>query len=360
MQDGPANASAENSALIRLAGLALVVLGVCSLFFWYLAQPPTLRQLGTLARIKIIADFYHQDCKTLDPSRTVIVLGDSMALAGFDANVFDRAAQAQGLQAFDLGMSGISQVELLFHLSEPALAGRHVVLFISPGLFDSHALKIQQRKLDCYRVLGFTLEKGIVQECQQWIPSSTLQEACQSQWRFVWRTNWRLLESWRWTIREHSLRPTEQRLAGNWLGAYATDLKHATWDNELSAKYSAKTLLNLRRYESHLFGGDLQATAPQRECLRFIIERLQATSASVTIVISPLQPEFRAALNPSLSQQYAAIQDRITGPKPRVLDLSGLLPEEDFRDLMHVSNEAAGSVAQAIYDGAFAQVEQGR
>lgn len=334
--------------------IALSAFAVVFLFYVYLAQPPSLFQLGALARIKTIGAFLHSPSEIRDPKKTVIVLGDSVALAGFDANVFDQAANSQGLESYDLGVSGMSLGELLFFASEPALNDTHVVLCISPRMFGSLALQIEQRKLDAYRLLGFSIDEELRRGAAEWISPLTLSQASRPKSSFIWRSNWRILESWRWRLRRLSWRSVDTAVARNMLGPYSTDLKHATWSGQASPDQIQASLEAWQKLESGRFSG-MPLGDGQKAFLRYIIMALEQRCADVKTVIAPEHPSVRESLDPSLSQQYLDIESSISSNKPQVIDLSKLLPAAEFRDLMHPSNHAAGIIALTIYNQGFAQ-----
>lgn len=355
LEQGPVESSTnETRAFIFLAVIALTACAVVWLFYLYLAQPPSLLQLGALARIKTIGSFLHSPDSIREPGKTVIVLGDSVALAGFDANVFDQAAKSQGLHSYDLGVSGMSLGELLFFASEPALTGTHVVLYISPRMFGALALQIEQRKLDTYRLLGFSIDDELQNRAAAWISPLTLAQANQPKSSFVWRSNWRILESWRWRLRQLSWRSVDTAVARNMLGPYSTDLKHATWSGQATSAQIQAALSSWQKLEGGRFSG-IPLGDGQEDFLRFIIMALERRCASVTIIIAPEHASVRTSLNPSLAQQYMAVEASIYQTRPQVIDLGDLLPADSFRDLMHPNNTAAGTIALAIYDQGFAR-----
>lgn len=343
MAGGPTNETPPAMSTGRLLLLiGALLLGVASAA---VAIPPVFRATPTdVSRIGTLLTALR------DPAARpeVVVFGNSVLMSAVDGRQLTDSLPGRPL-AYNLASTGQSMVESYLLYQELPDSVRDVVQLASVLVADD-AKVLDRQKYNTFYMNGFRptaqtrqrLDGIFGAEVTDQLDSTGLSQSFLARWAIRQLVDTQLRVVLR---RDLTLASAERDLyhpqryndSDSATRAYADSVRQQRVDRGIAAI--------LRRLGSP---PKLRVHERQRRLIAQMIANARADGARLTLLLPPIHPKLRAALNTSLPRAIASFSEEVRSAGADVFDASLLLEDEHFVDSIHPNNAGAAVVTRAL------------
>jgi hypothetical protein len=345
----------EWRALRHYCTLLALTLALVALFYTYLASPLALcLDVGALARLRTVAQFYATPPPDYPAHPGVLVIGDSVALQSVDCTLLDELTGPEGPRSYNLATPGRSTFEYLLDAAQPTLAGRTVVMSINPlAAFTAAAGPLPARRANWLSLLGASPREDDLAAYSMAVPDSGLAALAAPRYQQVLDSRWRIVEATEnaWRASAPWLPPARRAAVRYARDVYGRNLKTAIMPDTYTPERIAASLAGRCRRDPGLVDGHFAPPAATSAAFELGLQRVAAASGDVVLIAAPLHPFLRERLGPHGLAEFRAYLNRLTRPGIRVLDCTELLDASGFDDELHPNLAGCQAVTRALATG---------